>query len=161
MPVRRARTPSPQASDSEFANDVLFPVICRNDILPKFPLSERPVRGQWEVKMPSHWSQSLCHRAFPAFRVRGGGKRQKSLLETEFRLHYPIAINGLEVIFHTVKGDALRKRKWSILGVLPTFIWLSLLFVGCQSHPKTQPALHRWKCSKPSLWGFRPTVAFQ
>ena len=40
----------------------------------EFLISERSVRGGWDVKSTSHWSQSLCCRAFQAFWVRGGGK---------------------------------------------------------------------------------------
>ena len=36
-----------------------------------FLISERSVRGGWDVKSTSHWSQSLYCRAFQAFWVRG------------------------------------------------------------------------------------------
>ena len=40
-----------------------------------FLISERSVRGGWDVKSTSHCPQSLCCRAFPAFGVRGGVNR--------------------------------------------------------------------------------------
>ena len=45
-----------------------------NDFIKRFRV-RGIVRDQWEVKIPSHWAQALCHRAFPAFGVRGGVNR--------------------------------------------------------------------------------------
>ena len=100
------------------------------------------VRGQWEVKMPAHWFQSLCCRRFPAFGVKGVGKSQK-LLETKLRRHHPIAIDGLEVVLHGDDGIAVLAPFLLTLGSLGEVGMVALIIVWQRIQPAKLIILHQ------------------